>query len=221
MISEAGSPDPSWQPTISNITQNPDGSYLLTGTQLNGISEGAGYGDDYRPSSNYPLVQLTDNSGNVMYLRSYNWSSTGVATGSTPETTNFSIPYTLPSGAYSLAVVANGIASNPVSFNVAGITGRALNDLTGSGILVPADTPIQGFKIELISTATGQIARDELTDAGWRLQFRTRRARDLPAKGDSSGWLQCDNDESSHHRCVHRRAVSCRFWKFQGLDTER
>ena len=41
-----GSPLAAGVPTITNIIENADGSYLLTGTLLNGISEGAAYGDD-------------------------------------------------------------------------------------------------------------------------------------------------------------------------------
>src|SRR5205085_437333 len=113
-----GGPNASWQPTISSTVLNGDGSYTLTGTQLNGISEGASYGDDAEMSSNYPIVQLKNNStGNIYYARTSNWSLTGVATGSTPETTQFVLPLSLPAGSYALSVIANGIASNPVSFN--------------------------------------------------------------------------------------------------------
>src|SRR5262249_46500077 len=113
-----GSPVASGQPTISGVTENADGSFLLSGTLLNGISEGASYGDDAEMSSNYPIVRLADPNGKVYYARTYNWSSTGVATGSTPETTDFALPVGLPANTYSLSVVANGIASDPVSFTV-------------------------------------------------------------------------------------------------------
>jgi len=106
------------RPGINSVTQNPDGSYLLTGTLLNGISEGAGYGDDVQANSNYPLVRMTNNAtGNVYYARTYNWSSTGVMTGSNIVTTKFAVPASAPIGMYSLVVVANGNASAPVSFN--------------------------------------------------------------------------------------------------------
>ena len=66
--------------------------------------------------SNYPLVRLTDGSGNVSYARTYNWSSTGVQTGGALVSTEFSTANIFP-GNYSLQVVANGIASDAVSFN--------------------------------------------------------------------------------------------------------
>jgi hypothetical protein len=41
-----GTPLAAGQPVISSITENADGSYHLTGTGLNGITEGAAYGDE-------------------------------------------------------------------------------------------------------------------------------------------------------------------------------
>ena len=111
-----GNPNNTWRPTVSNITPDGHGTYTLTGTQLNGISEGACYGDDAEMSSNFPIVRLVGTGNRVYYGRTFNWSSTGVATGSTPVTTQFTLPATLPEGTYQLSVVANGIASNPVSF---------------------------------------------------------------------------------------------------------
>ena len=104
-------------PTISSIALNGDGTYTLAGTQLNGVTEGASYGDDAQMAENYPIVQLTNSSGDVYYARTFNWSSTGVQTGSTPVTTQFALPAGLPNGQYSLTVIADGIASAPVTFN--------------------------------------------------------------------------------------------------------
>jgi hypothetical protein len=117
-----GNPDASWKPTVSSVANNGDGSYTLTGTQLNGISEGASYGDDAEMSSNYPIVQLRDSGGHVYYARTFNWSNTGVATGSTPVTTKFTPPANLPGGTYTLTVIANGIASANFNFTYAGVT---------------------------------------------------------------------------------------------------
>ena len=113
-----GSPLPAARPNISSITQNPDGSFHLTGTLLNGLWDGAAYGDDFQMNSNYPLVRLTDGVGNVHYARTYNWSSTGVHTGDQVLSTEFSLPPGLPAGPVSLVAVANGIASTAVPFAV-------------------------------------------------------------------------------------------------------
>src|ERR1017187_8435414 len=99
----------------TGIASNGNGSYHLTGTGLNGISEGAAFGDDNQMDSNYPLVRFTDGSGNVHYGRTYNWNSTGVMRGTNIVRTEFTLPPNLPAGSY-LEVVANGIASDSVAF---------------------------------------------------------------------------------------------------------
>jgi hypothetical protein len=111
-----GSPIAAGQPAISALTTNVDGSYHLTGTLFNGISEGAAYGDDAQMSSDYPIVRLTGSAGQVYYARTYNWSSTGIMTGTNIVSTEFTLPPNLPVGIYSLVVTANGNASNPIQF---------------------------------------------------------------------------------------------------------
>jgi hypothetical protein len=111
-----GAPLAAGKPIIGSITQNSDGSFHLAGTNLNGISEGAAYGDDAQMDSNYPLVRMTNAAnGLVYYGRTFDWSSTGVMTGDAPVSTEFTPP-DVPPGTYSLVAVANGIASDPVQF---------------------------------------------------------------------------------------------------------
>jgi hypothetical protein len=108
-----GNPDPAWRPTITNISYN--GSvFTLSGTQLNGLSEGANYGDDAQMASNYPLVQLNNGAGNAPFARTFNWTSTGVATGSNVESVQFTLPAAINPGPFLLNVIANGIASPTV-----------------------------------------------------------------------------------------------------------
>jgi hypothetical protein len=128
-----GPPLAAGKPVITSITENADGSYHLTGTGLNGISEGAMYGDDEQMACNYPLVRMTNNSsGNVYYARTYNWSSTTVQNTNT-VTTEFSLPANLPAGTYSLVVTAVGNPSAPQTFTYAptaaptGLAGTAGN----------------------------------------------------------------------------------------------
>jgi Ca2+-binding RTX toxin-like protein len=110
-----GSPLASGKPTVSSVINNGT-NFTLSGTQLNGISEGAYYGDDAQMASNYPIVRLTfpGTSGTVAFGRTFNWSSTGVQTGTTPVTTQF-VDSVNP-GPYLLAVIANGIASDNALF---------------------------------------------------------------------------------------------------------
>jgi hypothetical protein len=112
-----GGPDSSWRPAVTGVTPNGSMTYQLSGTRLNGISEGASYGDDAEMSSNYPIVSLTDGSGKVYYARTSNWSLTGVQTGSTVETVNFTLPAGLPKGSYSLYVSGAGISSTAFPFS--------------------------------------------------------------------------------------------------------
>ena len=109
----SGAPLPAGKPTISSITLNGDGtSYHLIGTGLNGLSEGAGYGDDAQMNSNYPLVRATDGSGNFIFARTYLWSSTGVQTGNQVVTTEYKFPSAI-AGQYTIQVLVNGFISDP------------------------------------------------------------------------------------------------------------
>jgi hypothetical protein len=147
-----GSLSASLAPAVSTIS-GAGTTLSLTGTQLNGISEGASYGDDAEMSSNYPIVRYRPVTGsNVSYARTANWSLTGVATGSTSESVNFTIP---SRGIYLLNSIANGIAS-PTILNVemTSTTDNLLirnnpsnsgNIQVVSGSTVLAETPISGI----------------------------------------------------------------------------
>ncbi|MFA6046251.1 MAG: kelch repeat-containing protein [Phycisphaerales bacterium] len=111
LYTPTGTPTPAGKPTITSVTPNPDGSFHLVGLGLNGISEGASYGDDAQMNSNYPLVRA--HSGiNTYYCRTFNWSYTGIASGSTPVSTEYTLPPNLPAGPYTIQVVANGFVSD-------------------------------------------------------------------------------------------------------------
>ncbi|MDQ6738975.1 MAG: kelch motif-containing protein, partial [Actinomycetota bacterium] len=111
-----GTPVAAGKPTVTSFTRNSDGSYHLIGKNLNGISQGAGYGDDAQMDTNYPIIRLTSGS-NIYYARTYNWSSNSVATGTATVTTEFTLPPGLPAGNYSLYVSANGISSDAIPFS--------------------------------------------------------------------------------------------------------
>ena len=94
-------------------------SYVVKGTQFNGLSQGAAYGDDAQMATNYGLVRITNAATkHVFYARTHDPSTTGVATGTTPMFTHFDVPEGIETGASSLVVVANGIPSVPVSITV-------------------------------------------------------------------------------------------------------
>ena len=127
------------KPTITNILKNGDGTYTLTGYQLTGISEGAGYGDDAQMATNYPIVRITDTSGHVYYARTFNWSTTSVMQGAAVQSTQFTVPAGLPAGALQLQVATNGISSNSVAFGSSSIFSYLANENQTVSFATPVD----------------------------------------------------------------------------------
>ncbi len=121
-------------PTILSVTTNLDGSFHVTGTLLNGISEGAAYGDDSQMVSDYPIARITNSTGNVLYCRTYNRSTCNVMTGTNVITTEMALPAGLLAGTYPLFVTANGISSAPYSLTIAGTPLPAVTGLAFSSI---------------------------------------------------------------------------------------
>jgi len=115
-----GTASPAWAPVIgtypSSVLQG--STYTLTGTQFNGLSQGAMYGDDAQGATNYPLVMLKNlTSGHVFYARTSGHSTMSVAPNASGGT-NFTVTSATESGLADLYVIANGIASSPVQVNV-------------------------------------------------------------------------------------------------------
>lgn len=116
-----GSPQPAWAPAISSVpgTLTRGASYTVSGTQFNGLSQAAAFGDELETATNYPLVRITNKAtGHVVYARTHDHSSMGVATGSLSVSTHFDVPANTETGASSLEVVANGIPSAAVNVTV-------------------------------------------------------------------------------------------------------
>jgi len=110
-----------WAPTITSVASSVTrgSTYVISGTQFNGLSQAAAFGDEYETATNYPLLRITNNSTHhVFYARTHDHSTMGVATGSATVSTSFDVPSTMETGASSLEVVANGIPSAPVSITV-------------------------------------------------------------------------------------------------------
>jgi hypothetical protein len=138
LYNPSGTPHPSWKPTITAIAGPVGGQYRLTGTQLNGLTNGANYGDDAKMTTSYPIVSLTDNSGSghVYYARTSTSSSPTGATAMAPSPTSgacsFTLPPGIPAGSYTVHVSASGEQSDP--------TPSSVNKLVVSGIHVSAVT---------------------------------------------------------------------------------
>ena len=123
VYTSAGTYDPSWAPTITSAPTDvqPGLTYSISGTQFNGLSEGAAYGDDAQSATNYPLVRITNQtSGHVFYARTHDHSRMGVASGAEIVSTSFDVPPSIELGDSDLVVVANGIPSDSVTISISG-----------------------------------------------------------------------------------------------------
>jgi Abnormal spindle-like microcephaly-assoc'd, ASPM-SPD-2-Hydin len=143
-----GSPNSSWAPVISTVPSSlaAGSTYSISGTQFNGLSQGAYYGDDVQGATNYPLVRITNTStSHVFYARTTNPSNSSVAPGNSVSA-NFTVPASIETGASSLVVVANGIASEAVSVTVGASAGTTVT-------LTPASLVLGSVAVNTTSTA--------------------------------------------------------------------
>src|SRR5262249_15638222 len=97
----------------------PGSSYTLFGTQFNGLSQANAYGDDAQEATNYPVLEIiNDSSQHVQFARTHDHSTMGVVTDGSTVSTQFDVPDTTESGPSHLTVIANGIPSIGVSATV-------------------------------------------------------------------------------------------------------
>ncbi len=122
-------PQDEWRPVVTSVDFNSDGTYTLKGTQLTGLINGADEGDDMTMAENFPVVWLTDETGDVHYCRSFNFSHMMPHKAPLEESCQFTTPADLPAGTYDLYVSAVGVISkDPVLFTT-GMGGKP----TGGG----------------------------------------------------------------------------------------
>jgi hypothetical protein len=110
-----------WRPTITSVAKSLTigTKYVIKGTQFNGLSQGAAYGDDTQSATNYALVRITNKATkHVFYAKTINPSTMAVATGSKPVSTHFTVSSGTETGASTLVVVTNGIPSKAVDVTV-------------------------------------------------------------------------------------------------------
>jgi hypothetical protein len=174
IYSPDGSALSSQQPSISDITRFSN-SFQLTGTRLTGMSEGAAYGDDNEMASNYPIVRYIDLNGNLTRGRTFNWSNTGVQTGSTPESTQFTLPSSIGPGVYLAQVAVNGLVDSVLNIlTTAGADSYTLqvdpNDSTQYQVYrdssLWAEWPIVFSRIIVSATNSGQTVNIHNTPSG-------------------------------------------------------
>ena len=102
-------PQPAWAPSVSSVVTG-GGIYTVSGTQLNGLTNGASYGDEANPYTHYPIVYLADGVGNVHFARTSNFSQMSPSAPGGHQTADFTLPAGTQ-GTYNLFVSASGISS--------------------------------------------------------------------------------------------------------------
>ena len=117
----AGTVNPAWAPTItaapSTVTRG--STYAISGTQFNGLSQAASFGDEVQTATNYPIARITNTAtGHVFYARTHDHSTMAVATGTAIVSTNIDISTKTEAGASTLTIIANGIPSAPAAITV-------------------------------------------------------------------------------------------------------
>jgi hypothetical protein len=114
VFTSKGTYNKAWQPTITSVpaTLTHGKTYVIKGTQFNGLSQGAAYGDDFQDATNFALVRITNNATkHVFYAKTHDPSTMAVATGSKAVSTSFDVPVGIEKGGSTLVLVANGIPS--------------------------------------------------------------------------------------------------------------
>jgi len=120
VYNDGGSPEASWRPKITTVPTSltAGGTYTVSGRQLGGLTQASAYGDDYQNATNYPLVRISNTAtGDVFYARTAGMTSMSVAPKA-KSSASFTVPVGIEVGASTLVVVANGIASKPISVTI-------------------------------------------------------------------------------------------------------
>ena len=149
---------------VSGTVGSPSTNTVLSGAQLNGLTENNGYGDDYQGATNYPLVRLVQAAApnNVYYATTHDETTHSIAPGIS-NSTKFDVPAGLPAGNYNLVLLANGIESNSIVVDVAPGAGFSLGASPnavgivqgGSGTSTITVTPASGFSGSVTLSASG------------------------------------------------------------------
>jgi hypothetical protein len=120
LFNSAGTTYSGWQPSLllGTAVLTPGQTYTIHGFKFNGASQNNAYGDDFQDATNYPLVRFTNvASGTVVYARTHGVNAMPVGYNG-PSYTQVDVPATLQSGATSMQVVVNGIASQNYTIGI-------------------------------------------------------------------------------------------------------
>jgi hypothetical protein len=120
VFTTAGSVNNAWRPKINRVSAplNRGSTSRISGTQFNGLYRWLRYGDDALSATNYPLVRITNNATGMSSMpartTTARWGSRPVR----PSYHHVDVPATAETGASTIEVVANGIASRPVAVTI-------------------------------------------------------------------------------------------------------
>jgi Dockerin type I domain len=105
-------------PSITSVAPVGTNDYLLTGSAINGASQGASYGDDAEMDTNYPIVKVATTIGTTYYARTTNWNKTGIGVTNGATSTHFALPTAISQAP---VVTASGLSA---------AEGQALTNIT-------------------------------------------------------------------------------------------
>jgi len=202
-----GSPLAMGQPTITSVATSGSvyGTWVVSGTGFNGISEGASYGDDAQMATNYPLARLTSASGVVTYARTFNWSSTGPMNGTSTGTTYFTLPANILQAApqsYTLQIVVNGNASKGTPLSV------GTNKCGGTGVLNAPIGQSCGSGCEKWACAGPNTAKCE--EGPTNACGSCSRVPQIPGAGPQPGeTCSCGNGKNGRFYCAPSKQLTC------------
>lgn len=117
----AGAANAAAVPTIISVpsTVTRTHAYFIKGKQMSGRSAGAYYGDDFQSATNFPVVRVVSQAtGQVSYATTNHCGNSSIRAGALSSCI-FKVPFGAATGASTLYVVANGIASAgaPITVN--------------------------------------------------------------------------------------------------------
>jgi hypothetical protein len=183
VYSPTGAHNPAWEPTITSYppAMFSGNTYVISGKQFNGLTQGAYYGDDQENYSNYPVVRFTNHAtGHVQYGRTHDHSSMGVQTGSLIVSTSVDVPNGLEEGPADMQVVVNGIASQPVVVNGSVV-------LVTTAVLTKLQDGSYQAQVTITNNGTGDAQNVLLDNASLGTANDTQGAQTLGTIGHGGG----------------------------------
>lgn len=143
LYTPTGSASAGQLPVVTSVpkTLAPGGIYQIAGTQLNGLSQGAAYGDDAQGASNYPIVLIVNNAtGDHFFAKTSGFSTNSIAPGQS-STANFKVAPATEIGAATLFVIANGVRSSGSAVTISAGVPLSVSEL-GSGTVTSSPAGI-------------------------------------------------------------------------------